>query len=269
MRTCRGRILATLTVATTLALTATASANHTTINWKGQDWRISHNASAATVGDTVELTRTTGTADATLSVTDLLPTSGGSSYVNANGTPWVKVTYEDNALWRGVDFFVDSNAGAASPRLQAGSLFNCEGLGYTRYTDGVAIEEFAFTQPAGCDPAPAPGTGGPFRVAGDVHTIYVGERADGTVDYNYDGQWFTSTLLRDNTGPFPYSDVLLRLRADQGTVARFVDFEAGDDHPGAPTSTDACRKGGWATLVMPSFKNQGDCMSYVVTGGQH
>jgi hypothetical protein len=270
MRTSRRSItLAALAAVSALAIAAPASANHTTVAWEGQNWRISDNATALVDGDgALVISRTVTLADANASVTDLLPTTGGSSYVNANGTPWVKVTYEDNADWRGVDFFIDSNSLPGRARLQAGSLFNCEGLGYVRY--GLpAVEQFAFTEPAGCEPSPEPGTAGPFREAGEVHTIYVGQRADGTVDYNYDGQWFTSTFLRDNTGPFPFSDVFLRLRANEGNSARFLAFEAGDDHPGAPTSTDACKKGAWETLTMPSFKNQGDCMSYVVTAGQH
>lgn len=32
---------------------------------------------------------------------------------------------------------------------------------------------------------------------------------------------------------------------------------------GPPTSTDACKNGGWATFNNPSFKNQGECVSYV------
>ena len=33
-----------------------------------------------------------------------------------------------------------------------------------------------------------------------------------------------------------------------------------------PTDTDACKKGGWATFNNPSFKNQGQCVSYVAAG---
>jgi hypothetical protein len=259
----RGSLVAALVAVTSLVFATTATATHT-INWKGQDWRISHNATAAIDGDgAIVLSRAVTTADATLSVTDLLPLNGSISFVNANGTPWVQYTYEDNAAFRGVDLFVDSNVPVTAPRLQAGSLFNCQGLGYTRYGFGAGLmEEIVFAEPAGCDPA-----GPPSRTGGDVHTIYVGERSDGTVDYNYDGQWFTSTLLRDNTGPFPYSDVFLRLRNNQGTTARFLDFQAGDDHPGpAPTDKSQCKNGGWEAFVLPTFKNQGDCVSYVAAG---
>jgi hypothetical protein len=38
---------------------------------------------------------------------------------------------------------------------------------------------------------------------------------------------------------------------------------------GPPTSGDECKKGGWQQFNAPTFKNQGDCVSYVVTGGRN
>lgn len=38
---------------------------------------------------------------------------------------------------------------------------------------------------------------------------------------------------------------------------------------GPPTDKDQCKKGGWQTFDNPPFKNQGDCVSYVATGGKH
>jgi hypothetical protein len=37
--------------------------------------------------------------------------------------------------------------------------------------------------------------------------------------------------------------------------------------PPLPTSTEQCKKGGWETFVI--FKNQGDCVSFVATGGKN
>lgn len=37
-----------------------------------------------------------------------------------------------------------------------------------------------------------------------------------------------------------------------------------------PLTADNCKKGGWETLASsPAFKNQGDCVSFVVTGGRN
>ncbi|HLJ69599.1 MAG TPA: hypothetical protein VKX16_19760 [Chloroflexota bacterium] len=36
-----------------------------------------------------------------------------------------------------------------------------------------------------------------------------------------------------------------------------------------PTSKDQCKNGGWQNFNNPTFKNQGDCVSYVASGGKH
>jgi hypothetical protein len=231
-----------------VALGAQAGATHTTVNWKGQDWDISHNATAAVdVNDHLTITRTTGTSDAQVHINRIAPAPGGDSFVNDDGTPWVRVSYIDNGMHRGVDFFIDSERPGDDPRLQAGSLFGCDGLGYTRYNP--AIEEIVFGE--GCeDPAVfSPGT---------AHTIYVGQREDGTIDYNFDGTWYRSTLLRDNTGAFDFNDVYLRLRGASGTTATFTDFDAGANHP---TSKDDCKNSTWTDPGV--FKNQGSCVGFV------
>lgn len=38
---------------------------------------------------------------------------------------------------------------------------------------------------------------------------------------------------------------------------------------GPPTSADECKKDGWMAFNNPAFKNQGDCVSFVVTGGRN
>ena len=233
-----------------VALGAQAAASHTTVNWKGQTWDISHNATAAVDGDDhLTITRTTGTADAQVHINRIEPAPGLDSHVNAEGTPWVRVSYIDNGQHRGVDFFIDDETHVGDPRLQAGSLFGCDGLGYTRYGSGAGtVEEIVFGE--GCDDGVfSPGT---------AHTIYVGEREDGTIDYNFDGTWYRSTLLRDNTGAFDFNDVYLRLRGASGTTATFTDFDAGANHP---TSKDDCKKGVWMDHGI--FDNQGQCVSFV------
>jgi len=43
------------------------------------------------------------------------------------------------------------------------------------------------------------------------------------------------------------------------------DFEIGTK----PASKDQCKNGGWQSFNEPAFKNQGDCVSYVATGGRN
>ena len=61
----------------------------------------------------------------------------------------------------------------------------------------------------------------------------------------------------------PLYDVETDLVDFNGTV---YDFEPS---VGPPTSKDDCKNGGWQRFNNPSFKNQGDCVSYVATGGKN
>jgi hypothetical protein len=36
-----------------------------------------------------------------------------------------------------------------------------------------------------------------------------------------------------------------------------------------PTNVDQCKNNGWKDYVSPSFKNQGDCVSFVATRGKN
>ena len=264
----RLRLLSLTVILGAVIAGVTLRANHNTIIWEGQKWDLTHNGTAAVnaAGDLV-LTRTSGTADMVAHINRVAPAPANNSAINANGTPWIRISYIDNGAHRGVDFFIeDDTMPGINPRLQAGSLFNCQGLGYLRYGPVAAIETFGFAE--GCDEAAAPGTIGALRAEGQAHTIYVGQRADGTIDYNYDGVWFSSTFLKDATGPFKFNDVYLRLRGAQGTTAVFTNFEAGDGHVFAlPQTADDCKKGGWSTFTVPmAFTNQGQCIQFVNTG---
>jgi|tagenome__1003787_1003787.scaffolds.fasta_scaffold20774856_2 hypothetical protein len=42
-----------------------------------------------------------------------------------------------------------------------------------------------------------------------------------------------------------------------------------DPLTGPPTSKDQCKDGGWQSFDNPTFKNQGDCVSYVATKGKN
>jgi hypothetical protein len=38
---------------------------------------------------------------------------------------------------------------------------------------------------------------------------------------------------------------------------------------GPPTTQAECKDGGWSTFNNPVFKNQGDCVSFVASGGRN
>ena len=112
----------------------------------------------------------------------------------------------------------------------------------------------------------------PLGVDGPYNSLNVGVEGAATVgtDNNTDNVfWNTSTaayytdgglagvgIFRQDTGWTPYGTVPLKITATPTLVA-------------PPTSKDQCMKGGWAKFNNPSFKNQGDCVSFVATGGKN
>ena len=213
--------------------------------WKGVLWNVSMNADASIDGNGSAVLLRTGAADNWLEF-------AGDPLVNANGTPWMLFSYQDDATsQRGFDLFI--NHSSSGPRLSAGSLFgSTTGIGFERY--GVpAIEDVLFC--AGC-PTPA-------RVAGR-HTIYIGKRADGTTDMNFDGVWYSGTFLRDSQPAYVFAATMLRRRGGAvNTSAIYYDFRKGDNHPGGGNK-DACKDGGWTASGL--FTNQGQCVQYAITG---
>ena len=237
-----------LTTAIGIAVAGSATASGGTVTWKGQTWDVSANATATVDGsDNVTITRDSGTSDATMHVNRLAPLNGTESFVNDNGTPWIEVSYIDNGASRGVDFFVDDETGVGNPRLQAGSLFSSGAIGWARDNANAVADPPVF----------AVGD----RAAGTAHTIYVGERPDGTIDYNVDGTWYMSTEFKDNGEHMDFNDVYLRLRGNSGSTATFTDFQYGDSHV---STKNGCKNGGWQAGGI--YKNQGDCVSHFASG---
>ncbi len=112
----------------------------------------------------------------------------------------------------------------------------------------------------------------PLGADGPYNSLNVGVEGAATVgtDNNTDNVfWNTSTaawyadsgaagvgIFREDTNWAPYGTVSLKITATPALVA-------------PPTSKDQCMKGGWANFNNPSFKNQGDCVSFVATGGKN
>lgn len=210
------------------------------VMWKGHTFTVRGAASAAVDGsDNLIITRL-GLGD--VGVELLTPA------VNANGTPWMLFSYVDNGptVLQGYDMFI--NPDVTTARISGGSLFSCDGLGYERYSAAPALEDFLFVDNCGAR-------------AGGPHTLYVGERADGTVDAIFDGGLWKGTFLKDNgAAPFAFNHVFLRVRGGSvGDTFTFTDFRAGDNHPGGGNK-NACKNGGWSASGL--WKNQGACNQY-------
>ncbi|MBC8164680.1 MAG: hypothetical protein H7Y20_02275 [Bryobacteraceae bacterium] len=138
-----------------------------------------------------------------------------TSFINQYGTPEINFSYIDPGAPYNVDLFI-SGSGSLNPRLQAGSLFTFQGLGYARF-GSPAQETVVFSDPS-------------VRVSGDAHSVNVGERQDGTIDYIFDGQSSTSTYLKDNVGHFDFNTVLLRLRGGPAGSVKFTSLSYSDLH---------------------------------------
>jgi hypothetical protein len=114
----------------------------------------------------------------------------------------------------------------------------------------------------------------PLHVAGPYNSLNVGAPTGQTASVGTDDNannvfWNTSFagfysdggaagvgIFRQDTGWSPNGTVAIQITASAPLV-------------GPPTTKDQCKDGGWTTFNNPSFKNQGDCVSYVATGGKH
>src|ERR1035437_5855201 len=129
-----------------------------TISWEGQTWDIIGTGSAV-VNGSGNLVLTVGSNGETdVHLNRVLPAAGVfDSFINQFGTPQIAFSYIDPGASDKVDFFMDTEGGL-NPRLQAGSLFSFQGLGYTRFGP-VPTEDVVFFQGSG------------LRAPGQAHTI--------------------------------------------------------------------------------------------------
>lgn len=114
----------------------------------------------------------------------------------------------------------------------------------------------------------------PIGTAGPYNSLNVGVPSGQTASVGTDDSgdkvfWNTSTagwytdggaggvgIFREDSNWTPNGTVSLRITAAPPTV-------------GPPTDKDQCKKDGWKAFNNPSFKNQGDCVSFVATGGKN
>jgi hypothetical protein len=97
---------------------------------------------------------------------------------------------------------------------------------------------------------------------------------DGTVTYTFDA---ASIAAAGGQVPFPTGTitgaaVLLDVQGSADVSGISVNGTAQVPAPvvsGPPSSKSACKYGGWKSFTNPSFKNQGQCVSYVAHHTQH
>jgi hypothetical protein len=94
--------------------------------------------------------------------------------------------------------------------------------------------------------------------------------ADGTVTYTFNA----ATIAAGGQVPFPTGtiqavDILIDVQGTADVSDITVNGVLQEPAPSTPTSKDQCKNGGWKTFTNPSFKNQGDCVSFVATHGKN
>jgi hypothetical protein len=113
-----------------------------------------------------------------------------------------------------------------------------------------------------------------FDIVTSAGTFFLGcnnvtptTNADGTLTYTFDA---ASIAAGGNQVPFPTgtitsADVLIDVQgtADLSNIVVNDVTEVPTPVVGPPTTKSACKHGGWKTFTNPSFKNQGQCVSYV------
>lgn len=193
---------------------------------------------------------------------DASPGSGGVDFSPAAPVAWTSLTTLST------DYNVtDDNCGGGSPRVS---------LGVDTTSDGVADGYVHIA----IGPSPTfTGCAAGWQATGNL----IGNADAGRYDYSqFGGSPFTtyanapaSVVAGSVAEAFVVVDGSWSAAATGGDGEQTVlvdnvtlndDVVTFDDQP---TSKDQCKNGGWMSFTDPTFKNQGDCVSYVATGGKN
>jgi len=108
-------------------------------------------------------------------------------------------------------------------------------------------------------------TGGLFFLGcNDVTPVL---NADGTATYNFTPADLVPQVAGTTPGTITSVSVLIDVQGTADLTNITVNGEA--QVPTTQAAKDQCKNGGWRNFTSPSFKNQGDCVSYFATGGRN
>ncbi len=96
--------------------------------------------------------------------------------------------------------------------------------------------------------------------------------SDGTVTYNFDAASIAAAGLTFPAGAITDVAVIIDVQGKADVSNITVNGTPEVPAPvvtGPPTSKNACKHDGWKSFTNPSFKNQGQCVSYVAHHTQH
>jgi hypothetical protein len=169
-----------------------------------------------------------------------------------------KATYANGVLHLEKNCSTDTNAAAGA------DITGAEGQTFTSASFTLA----SASQCQGGSPR--------FDVVTTTGTFFLGcnnvtptTNADGTVTYTFNAATIAAGggQVPVPTGTIQAVDILIDV---QGTAdVSNITFNGVAQVPTQETAKDQCKNGGWKNFADPSFKNQGDCVSYFATGGRN
>ncbi len=87
--------------------------------------------------------------------------------------------------------------------------------------------------------------------------------ANGTATYTFSPTDLVPQLPGNTVGTITTVDVLIDVQGTADLSNITVNGQLQVPVAGSPTSKDQCKHGGWKSFTSPSFKNQGQCVSWV------
>jgi uncharacterized protein len=102
---------------------------------------------------------------------------------------------------------------------------------------------------------------------GDPLTVTYGDPGNGSVIGDDDGA-FTYTPNAGFFGTDSFEVTVDDGRGGSDTATVTIEVLEVEEPPAGPVTKDDCKKGGWQDYTDPSFKNQGQCVSYVASAGK-
>lgn len=190
-----------------IAILAIQGYSQTTIVWKGITWDVLNGTAAVDGSGNLVLTAD-GTGQAIVHVNQIATLAGAA-------TPWIQLSYMDVTTAGQIEMLMEDET-APYTRFSCGSMWSKGEVLAMRYTVPTH-ETYLFWDEARQN---------------IERTVYVGKRASGTLDVNFDGKKRSSAYLNQTSGgSWEYADVYLRLRgAAPAATVTFTNLTYGIDH---------------------------------------
>ena len=221
-------------------LLGTAVPVQAAIQWEGQEWGIKGaagpSADISHVGDGLHV-KLNSNGVFTLHVNRVL--LGGGTDLSQSSSPFISFSFTVNSADPNTNVYMQTSNELGVPgfnnilhqvayRLTAGST-QVDALDLFRVNGSPTLHIKSFGNASASD------------ADGSTHTLWLGKTSDGLIQAGLDGNIFSSTWVRDETGsPNSYfGDVYLNITGAAGTEITFTDFSYGTDFAAVPEPSTA------------------------------